>query len=45
MTPAINQLDAFISKVENDIIKGKIDAEMGNGLIDKAIEIIQKITP
>ena len=45
LTPAINQLDAFISKVENDIIKGKIDAEMGNGLIDKAIEIIQKITP
>jgi len=45
LTPAINQLNAFISKVENDIIEGKVDAEMGNDLIDKAIEIIQKITP
>jgi len=45
LTPAINQLNAFISKVENDIIKGKIEAEVGNDLINKATEIIQKITP
>ena len=38
LTAVINQLNAFISKVEKDIIKGIIEAEVGNDLIDKANE-------
>ena len=45
LTPAINQLNAFINKVEKDIESGKIDSEVGNDLIIKATEIKQQITP
>jgi hypothetical protein len=38
-TPAINQIDAFTSKVTEDIRKGKISATNGNTLIQMATEL------
>jgi hypothetical protein len=40
ITPAINQLQAFIKKVEHDIAHGNIDSEDGVMLIDMANELI-----
>jgi hypothetical protein len=40
ITQAINQLDAFIGKVEHDITKGNISEEDGNMLINMAHELI-----
>ena len=40
MTPAINQLDAFIHKVQQDIGHEDIDAPTGNNLIRMATELI-----
>lgn len=43
ITPAINQLDAFIHKVQQDISYGKINASDGNNLISMANALIAKI--
>ena len=40
ITPAINQLRAFIRKVEHDIAHGDIDPDDGTMLIDMANELI-----
>jgi hypothetical protein len=40
ITPAINQLRAFVKKVEHDIAHGNIDSEDGAMLIDMANELI-----
>jgi hypothetical protein len=40
ITPAINQLRAFVRKVEHDIAHGNIDSEDGAMLIDMANELI-----
>lgn len=40
ITPAINQLKAFIGKVELDIVQGRISPPDGNGLIIKAEGLI-----
>jgi hypothetical protein len=41
--PAIEQLDAFIQKVQQDISHGKINASDGNNLINMANALILKI--
>jgi archaellum component FlaC len=40
ITPAINQVNAFISKVENDIQHGEISSAAGNNLIASANQLI-----
>ena len=40
ITPAINQLKAFIKKVEHDIAHGDINSDDGTMLIDMATELI-----
>jgi len=41
---AINQLAAFIKKVEKDISKGNISAEEGQDLINEANQIIAALS-
>ncbi len=43
ITPAINQLNAFINKVRTDITKGNINQTAGNNLIDMATNLINII--
>ncbi len=43
ITPAINQLEAFINKVRTDITKGNINQIVGNNLIDMATNLINAI--
>jgi hypothetical protein len=43
--PAINNLNAFIHKVESDIKKGNVTANDGATLITKATDIINLLTP
>ena len=45
LKPAINQLQAFISKVEKDIIKGLIEPQDGEMLIGMAEEVVSLLTP
>lgn len=45
LTPAVNQIDAFIDKIDKDITNGKIDGEVGNDLINKATQVKQQIMP
>jgi hypothetical protein len=40
ITPAINQLNAFINKVRTDITKGNINQTGGNNLIDMATNLM-----
>ncbi|MHB8763063.1 MAG: hypothetical protein ACYDA8_01775 [Deferrisomatales bacterium] len=40
VTPAVNQLDAFIKKVQQDLPKGKIGAADGTRLIGMANDLI-----
>lgn len=44
VTPAINQLDAFIKKIKKDIKKGLISSEDGQTLIEMATDIIDKLS-
>jgi hypothetical protein len=44
ITPAINQLEAFIGKVEQDIAHGDIGEEDGNNLIAMANDLIAALT-
>jgi MBG domain/Putative Ig domain/Bacterial Ig domain len=43
ITPAINQLEAFINKVRTDIVKGHLNAAAGNNLINLATNLINTI--
>ena len=43
LNPAINQLNAFLSKVEGDIQQGEIDPVLGNMLIDAAEALIAEL--
>lgn len=45
ITPAINQLDAFVHKVNVDMEAGIIDSVDGQMLIDMVNDIISKLTP
>jgi hypothetical protein len=45
ITPAINQLDAFIKKLETDISKGWINPAEGNRLIIMARDLIAHLKP
>lgn len=45
LNPAINNLQAFIRKVEADIVKGKIMAADGSALIAMATDIINQLSP
>jgi len=40
ITPAINQLNAFVKKVEHDMAHGDISADNGTMLIEMATELI-----
>lgn len=43
ITPAINQIEAFIGKVEQDIAQGRISPSDGNGLISQADGLIANL--
>jgi hypothetical protein len=43
VTPAINQLDAFIKKMKQDIANGVIGGTVGNNLIGMAQDLINRL--
>jgi hypothetical protein len=44
ISPVLLELEAFINKVRNDIIKGEITEEKGNNLINKATNFLNMIS-
>ena len=44
ITPALNQLDAFIVKVEQDVLRGDLDEQEGDFLIERANTLIAALS-